>query len=46
MSTNLTNRMVVLSSRPKGVPQAEHFEVQEVPVPELKPGELLIKNEE
>lgn len=39
------NRCVVLSSRPVGVPQAEHFTVQEIDVPELKDGEFLVKAE-
>ena len=45
MSADLINRRVVLSSRPKGVPQAGNFAVEEVPVPELKAGELLVKTE-
>ncbi|WP_170464830.1 NADP-dependent oxidoreductase [Ruegeria arenilitoris] len=38
-----TNRSVVLSSRPKGIPQAEHFTVQDGPVPELPDGSVLVK---
>ena len=45
MSSELTNRRVILSSRPKGVPKAEHFTVDECAVPELNNGELLIKTE-
>jgi len=45
MSPNLTNRRVILSSRPKGVPTAEHFTVDECAVPELNDGEILIKTE-
>ena len=45
MSSELTNRRVILSSRPKGVPKAEHFTVDECAVPELNDGELLIKTE-
>ncbi|MGI9363741.1 MAG: NADP-dependent oxidoreductase, partial [Rhizobiaceae bacterium] len=45
MSTELINRRVVLSSRPKGAPQAQHFTVEEIPVPELKDGEFLVKTE-
>ncbi|MGD1924337.1 MAG: NADP-dependent oxidoreductase [Paracoccaceae bacterium] len=43
MTSSLINRRVVLSSRPKGVPQAEHFTVDEVPVPDLGDGELLVQ---
>lgn len=45
MSSQLTNRAVILSSRPKGVPEAEHFTVEESAVPELQDGEILIKTE-
>jgi NADPH-dependent curcumin reductase CurA len=45
MSTNLTNRRVILASRPKGVPEAAHFAVDETDVPEIKDGEILIKNQ-
>jgi NADPH-dependent curcumin reductase CurA len=41
---NLTNRRVILKSRPVGVPQAEHFGLDEAAVPELREGELLIAN--
>jgi len=40
----LVNRQVLLKSRPHGIPQAEHFEIVECPVPELAPGELLVRN--
>src|SRR5258706_6464033 len=40
-----TNRCVVLKSRPVGIPQAEHFALTSAPVPELKNGELLVRNE-
>ena len=43
MTTDRTNRSVILSSRPKGIPQAEHFTVQDEPVPELAEGCILIK---
>jgi len=43
MTANLINRRVVLASRPKGVPQAGHFRVEEVPVPELGDGEVLVR---
>ncbi|MGI9521107.1 MAG: NADP-dependent oxidoreductase [Hyphomicrobiaceae bacterium] len=45
MSANLTNRRVVLAERPKGVPDASHFSVDETHVPEIKDGEILIKNQ-
>ncbi|MEM1298671.1 MAG: NADP-dependent oxidoreductase [Pseudomonadota bacterium] len=41
----MINRRVVLSSRPKGVPQAEHYSVDEVPVPELADGQFLVRTE-
>lgn len=43
MTSNLTNRSVILSSRPKGIPQAKHFTVQESPVPDLLDGCILVK---
>ncbi len=45
MTSSLVNRRVILSDRPKGVPLAEHFTVEDVPVPELGPNEILVKNE-
>lgn len=38
------NTQVVLASRPKGIPQAEHFRVQTVPVRQPDAGEVLIRN--
>lgn len=43
MSEPLINRRVVLSDRPKGVPQASHFTIDEIPVPDPGEGELLIR---
>ncbi len=43
MTSPCINRRVILSRRPKGVPQAEHFTVDEVAVPDLQPGQFLIK---
>lgn len=43
MTANLVNRRVLLSSRPKGVPQAGHFSIDEVPVPDPGDGEFLVK---
>lgn len=41
---NLTNRQVVLKTRPQGIPQAEHFELRTAPVPAPKEGEVLVRN--
>jgi NADPH-dependent curcumin reductase CurA len=38
-------RQVVLASRPVGIPQAEHFALTESPLPPLREGELLVRNE-
>jgi NADPH-dependent curcumin reductase CurA len=43
MST-LVNRQVRLKSRPAGIPQAENFELASEPVPELQPGQILVRN--
>jgi NADPH-dependent curcumin reductase CurA len=43
MST-LVNRQVRLKSRPAGIPQAEHFELTQEPVPALQPGQVLVRN--
>ena len=42
--TDLTDRYVALTSRPKGVPEAHHFEVREAAVPELAEGQILVRN--
>lgn len=39
-----TNRQVRLRSRPSGIPQAEHFEIVEVPVPAPAEGQVLVRN--
>jgi len=36
-------RKVVLASRPVGIPQAEHFEIIEAPIPELEQGQVLVR---
>lgn len=41
---NLTNRCIVLRSRPVGVPQPEHFEIVDAPVPDVSDGEFLVAN--
>src|ERR1700741_1697229 len=38
------NRQVRLRSRPSGIPQAEHFELAEATVPELREGHFLVRN--
>ena len=34
------NRQVRLKSRPSGIPQAEHFEIVEAPVPDPSDGQV------
>jgi len=41
----MQNRQVLLKSRPTGIPQAEHFEVTEGSVPELRDGQILVRNQ-
>jgi NADPH-dependent curcumin reductase CurA len=43
--TPVRNRQVRLKSRPSGIPQAEHFEIVEAPVPELRDGQFLVRND-
>jgi NADPH-dependent curcumin reductase CurA len=38
------NRKIVLSSRPVGIPRAEHFSIEESPIPELAEGQFLLRN--
>ena len=38
------NRQVRLISRPSGIPQAEHFEIVEAPVPAISDGQVLVRN--
>ena len=38
------NRQVRLMARPSGIPQADHFEIVEAPVPEPKDGQILVRN--
>jgi NADPH-dependent curcumin reductase CurA len=42
--TLLTNRQVRLRSRPSAMPQAEHFEITQEPVPELEDGQVRVRN--
>lgn len=44
MSLPLVNRQVLLSSRPSGIPQAEHFDIVSQPVPALSAGQVLVRN--
>ena len=39
-----TNRQVRLKARPSGIPQAEHFEIVEAPVPDLQDSQVLVRN--
>ena len=38
------NRQVRLKSRPSGIPQAEHFEIVEAPVPDPSDGQVVVRN--
>jgi NADPH-dependent curcumin reductase CurA len=38
------NRQVRLKARPSGIPQPEHFEIVEAPVPEPAEGQILVRN--
>lgn len=38
------NKQVRLKSRPEGIPQAAHFEVVETLIPDLAPGQVLVRN--
>jgi NADPH-dependent curcumin reductase len=40
---NLTNRRIVLASRPSGAPQLSDFRLEQSPVPELGDGEVLLR---
>ena len=40
----LSNRQVILSSRPEGIPQAEHFRIVETAIPQPESGQVLIRN--
>ena len=39
------HRQVVLASRPNGIPQAEHFRIAEIALPELQNGQFLVRND-
>lgn len=38
------NRQILLSERPTGVAQAQHFEIVEKPVPVIEAGQILVRN--
>ncbi|MGH7896494.1 MAG: NADP-dependent oxidoreductase [Candidatus Binatia bacterium] len=38
------NRVWVLTSRPKGMPGRDNFELREQPIPEIRDGEFLVRN--
>jgi NADPH-dependent curcumin reductase CurA len=40
-----SNRQVRLKARPNGIPQAEHFEIVDSPVPEIADGQFLVRND-
>lgn len=40
----MMNRRIVLQSRPTGIPVPENFRIEEVPLPELEEGQVLIEN--
>ena len=40
-----TNTQVLLTSRPNGIPQAEHFQIVETAMPALESGQFLVRNE-
>lgn len=41
--TQPINRQVLLSSRPTGIPQAEHFRIVETPAPVPADGQVLVR---
>ncbi|MBL4721782.1 MAG: NADP-dependent oxidoreductase, partial [Alphaproteobacteria bacterium] len=45
MTSNFVNRRVMLSKRPKGVPDESYFTVEDVATPDLTDGEFLVKCE-
>ncbi len=44
MQVPTVNRQVLLKARPDGIPQAEHFELAEAPVPAPGAGQILVRN--
>jgi NADPH-dependent curcumin reductase CurA len=43
--TPTRNRQVLLAARPNGIPQAEHFRLAESPLPALRDGQFLVRND-
>ena len=41
---NSRNRQVILKSRPTDIPQADHFEIIESDFPDLRDGQMLVRN--
>ena len=41
---NNRNQQVILKSRPADIPQADHFEIAASEIPDLREGELLVRN--
>jgi NADPH-dependent curcumin reductase len=39
------SRRVVLTARPDGIPQAQHFRIETADTPALKSGEILVRNQ-
>jgi len=42
--TSPLNRQVRLKARPDGIPQAEHFEIVDAPLPTVADGQVLVRN--
>ena len=42
-SIAFTNRRIVLAARPKGAPTVESFRLESAPLPDLRPGEVLLR---
>lgn len=42
--SNHLNRQVILVSRPQGMPNLSHFEFREIPIPNLRENEVLIRS--
>jgi len=40
----ITNRRIVLASRPAGAPREDNFRLETVPVPDLAPGQVLVRH--
>ena len=43
-NTANVNRQILLKARPTGIPQAEHFELVDGPVPQPQDGQVLVRN--